>query len=73
MQKIPGGAPTIGNDVMIGAGAKVLGEIRIADGVIIGANSVVIHSVDTIGAVVAGSPAKVIHVEMGKIDYENGV
>lgn len=58
---------------MIGAGAKVLGEIRIADGVIIGANSVVIHSVDTIGAVVAGSPAKVIHVEMGKIDYENGV
>lgn len=66
MQKIRGGAPTIGNDVMIGAGAKVLGEICIADGVIIGANSLVIHSVETIGTVVAGNPAKVIRVEMEK-------
>ena len=34
--------PTIGNNVMIGAGAKILGNIKIGDGVKIGAGSVVI-------------------------------
>ena len=36
-----GGRPTIGNNVMIGAGAKVLGDCKISDGCIIGANAVV--------------------------------
>ena len=35
-------APTIGNNVDVGAGAKVLGDIRIGNNVIIGANAVVL-------------------------------
>lgn len=40
-----GGSPTIGNNVMIGAGAKVLGDCKIYDGCIIGANAVVTKDV----------------------------
>lgn len=38
--------PTIGNNVMIGCGAKVLGNITIGNDVKIGANAVVIHDVE---------------------------
>lgn len=51
--------PRIGNNVYIGAGAKVLGDIVIGDNVVIGANAVVIKSVDS-SCAVAGVPAKVI-------------
>ena len=37
--------PTVGNNVIIGAGAKVLGNIEIGNNVKIGSNSVVKHSV----------------------------
>lgn len=37
--------PTVGNKVLIGTGAKVLGPIHIGDGALIGANAVVIHDV----------------------------
>lgn len=40
-----GGAPHIGNNVMIGAGAVILGNITIGDNSIIGANAVVTHNV----------------------------
>ena len=40
-----GGSPTIGNNVMIGAGDKVLGDCKICDGCIIGANAVVTKDV----------------------------
>ena len=40
-----GEAPRIGNNVMIGAGAVILGDITIGDNSIIGANAVVTHSV----------------------------
>lgn len=49
--------PTIGNGVTIGAGAKVLGDIRIGDGAQIGANSVVVKEVPD-GYVAAGVPAR---------------
>lgn len=52
-------APIIGNNVDIGAGAKVLGRITIGDNVVIGANAVVVKDVEA-GLVVAGVPAKVI-------------
>lgn len=39
-------APRIGNDVYIGPGAKIVGDITIADGVVIGANAVVCKSID---------------------------
>jgi serine O-acetyltransferase len=52
------GAPTIGNRVDIGAGAKVLGAICIGDDVAIGANAVVIEDVPD-GCIAVGIPAKV--------------
>jgi len=55
----PNGVPTIGNDVYISAGARVLGEIVVGDNVIIGANSVVVSDVPP-NCIVAGAPAKVI-------------
>jgi serine O-acetyltransferase len=50
--------PTLGNHVVIGAGAKVLGNIKIGDHSRVGANSVVIKDVPA-HTTVAGIPAKV--------------
>lgn len=52
------GVPRIGNNVDIGYGAVIIGDIEIADNVVIGANAVVNKSVLTPGAVVVGVPAK---------------
>jgi serine O-acetyltransferase len=52
------GAPVIGDGVYIGAGAKVLGDIRIGDGASIGANAVVVKDVPP-GAVAVGVPATI--------------
>ena len=49
--------PKIGRGVMIGAGAKVLGRIRVGDGAKVGAGSVVLHDVPP-HTTVAGVPAK---------------
>lgn len=51
--------PAIGNDVFIGAGAKILGPITIGDGATIGANAVVLHDVPA-HSVAAGIPARII-------------
>jgi serine O-acetyltransferase len=53
-----GGYPRIGNDVIIGAGARILGPITIGDGASIGANAVVLCDVPP-GAVALGVPAVV--------------
>lgn len=53
------GCPVIGNNVMITCGAKVLGDITVADGAVIGANAVVIRDVEP-DAVMGGIPAKKI-------------
>ena len=50
--------PTIGNNVVIGAGAKVLGPFRVGDRVRIGANSVVLHEVPD-DATVVGVPGRI--------------
>jgi serine acetyltransferase/thymidylate kinase len=47
-------APVIGNDVYIGAGARVLGDVRIGDGVTIGANAIVTQDVPP-GVTVVGA------------------
>jgi serine acetyltransferase/thymidylate kinase len=47
-------APIIGNDVYVGAGARVLGDVRIGDGVVIGANAVVTHDIPP-GVTVVGN------------------
>jgi serine O-acetyltransferase len=51
-------APTIGNNVDIGAGAKLLGPIRIGDNVLIGANAVVLSDVPD-NSIAVGVPAVV--------------
>ncbi|MFN2305138.1 MAG: serine O-acetyltransferase [Anaerolineales bacterium] len=51
--------PTIGDNVFIGAGARILGAIHVGDNAVIGANAVVIHDVP-IDATVVGIPAKVV-------------
>lgn len=53
------GVPTIGDNVVIFAGAKLLGNITVGNGAVIGANAVVVKDVPA-NAVVAGIPAKVI-------------
>jgi len=55
----PNTRPIIGDDVLIGSGAKILGNIIIGNNVIIGANAVVINSVMD-NKTVAGIPAKEI-------------
>ena len=50
--------PVIGNDVTIGAGAKVLGNISVGNNSIISANSLVVDSVPN-GVVMIGVPAKI--------------
>lgn len=51
-------APVIGNNVDIGAGAKILGPITIGDNVLIGANAVVITDVPA-NSIAVGVPAKI--------------
>ena len=51
--------PSLGNSVVVGTGAKVLGNIRIGDNVKIGAGSVVIHSVPD-NSTVVGIPGRVV-------------
>lgn len=54
--------PVIGDNVYIGPGAKIFGDIHIADNVLIGANAVVTKSIDTPNCTVAGVPARIIKV-----------
>lgn len=49
--------PTIGNNVIIGAGAQLLGNIKIADNAKIGSNAVVVADVEE-GAIMVGIPAR---------------
>jgi serine O-acetyltransferase len=51
--------PTIGNNVVIGAGAKVLGPVKIGDNSKIGANSVVVNEIPP-NSIVVGIPGKVV-------------
>lgn len=50
---------TIGDDVFIGAGSKIIGGITIGDNVVIGANSVVVKDVPD-NAIIGGNPAKIL-------------
>lgn len=56
----PAGAPKIGNNVFIGPGAVIDGEIEIADGIAIGANSYVNKSFKESEISIAGCPARKI-------------
>lgn len=55
-----GKAPRIGNNVYIGPGAIIFGDVTIADNISIGANATVNKSFKESNVVVAGTPAKVV-------------
>ena len=54
-------SPRIGNEVFIGAGAKILGEVTIGDYARIGANAVVVDDVPAYATVV-GIPARIVRI-----------
>jgi serine O-acetyltransferase len=54
-----GTSPVLGNNIFIGAGAKIIGPVTIGDGARIGANAVVVKDVPAYATVV-GVPAKVV-------------
>ena len=58
--------PTIGNNVLIGSGAKILGNIKIGDNVKVGANAVVLDSICN-NATVVGIPGKIVKINDKKI------
>ncbi|HAU20583.1 MAG TPA: serine O-acetyltransferase [Gammaproteobacteria bacterium] len=60
--------PTLGNNVVIGAGAKILGPIILGDDVRVGSNSVVVKSVDNAQTVV-GVPARVLKDSKTQTDH----
>ena len=59
--------PTIGNNVVIGAGAKVLGNITVGDNSYVGANAVVIKDVPA-NSTVVGVPGRITRQDGKKID-----
>ena len=61
--------PTVGNNIVIGAGAKILGNITIGDNSYIGANAVVIKDVPP-NSTVVGVPGHVTKQDGRKIDTE---
>ena len=60
--------PTLGDNVVIGAGAKILGPITLGNDVRVGSNSVVVKSVDNAQTVV-GVPARVLKDSKIKTDH----
>lgn len=59
-QGVTSGVPKLGNDIVIGVGAVILGDIEISDGIAIGANSVVNKSVSEKDIAIGGIPAHYI-------------
>lgn len=54
--------PTLGNNVLVGAGAKILGPFKVGDNAMIGANAVVLNEVPA-GATVVGVPGHVTRLK----------
>ena len=64
--------PTIGNNVLIGTGAKVLGPIRVGDNSRIAANSVVLKEIPEDSTAV-GIPARVVRIAGQKVNFAGEV
>lgn len=62
--------PTIGNNVIIGSGAKILGPFKVGDNSKIGSNSVVIKEVPE-NSTVVGIPGRIVSGDR-KIDFDHG-
>ena len=66
--------PSLGNDIVVGTGAKILGPITIGDNVKVGANSVVVTDVPP-NSVVVGVPGRIVArkgTKIEKIDLRHG-
>ena len=60
--------PTIGSNVLIATGAKVLGPFRVGDGARIAANAVVLSEIPE-NATAVGVPARVVRIAGEKVNY----
>ena len=60
--------PTLGNNVLVGSGAKVLGPFRVGDNARIAAGAVVLGEVPD-NATAVGVPARVVKINGEKLDY----
>lgn len=60
--------PVIGDNVIINAGARIIGPVRIGNNVEIGTNCVVVKDVPS-NCVVAGVPAKILRFNMTKTEW----
>ena len=60
--------PTLGNNVMVGSGAKVLGPFKVGNNVRIAANSVVLREVPD-NATVVGVPGRIVKISGEKLDH----
>jgi serine O-acetyltransferase len=59
--------PTLGDNVTVGSGAKLLGPISVGDGAKVGANTVVVEDVPA-GATVVGNPGHLVRVEGKRVE-----
>jgi serine O-acetyltransferase len=59
--------PTLGNNVTVGSGAKLLGPIAVGDGAKVGANTVVVEDVPP-GATVVGNPGHPVRLEGKRVE-----
>jgi serine O-acetyltransferase len=59
--------PTLGDNVTVGSGAKLLGPIAVGDGAKVGANTVVVEDVPP-GATVVGNPGHPVRVEGKRVE-----
>ena len=64
--------PTLGNNVMVSAGAKVLGPFKVGDGARIAANAVVLTEIPP-QATAVGVPARVVRIAGEKVDFASSV
>lgn len=62
--------PHLGDNVRVGVGAKIIGDVQLADNIIVAAGAVVVRSCDVKGAVLAGVPAKMVKIREEN-DYES--
>jgi serine O-acetyltransferase len=65
----PDDRPSIGDDVFVYAGAKVLGDVSVGDGAVVGANAVVLEDVPP-GATAVGVPARILPPKPARVAGE---
>jgi serine O-acetyltransferase len=63
------GLPVVGDNLVMGHGAKIIGPITVGDNVTVGALSLVLHDVPA-GSVVVGVPARVVKARADSVDFE---